>query len=98
MEFKNYEITDLAKKNIEKSLKSWNVKENVKLFALPMGIIAQYVNCEDEIEYCAFTEFGQTISHYVHSDFKKATLEVMFRAEITLINAAERVLKTTDKN
>lgn len=93
MKFTSYEITDLAKKNIEKHLSSWKVEGNVKLFAVPMGIVAQYVNCEGEIEYCAYTEYGKTISHYVHSNYKKAILEVMYGANITLIDAAERVLK-----
>ena len=93
MKITSYEITDLAKENIKKHLSSWKVKGDIKLFSVPMGIVAQYVNCENQIEYCAYTEYGKTISHYVHSNFKKAILEVMYGAEITLIDAAERVLK-----
>ena len=93
MNFISIEITDLAKKNIEVCLKSWNVKENVKLFVLPMGIVAQYLNSENEIEYRAFTEFGTPTSCHVYSNFEQTTLELIYRAEPVLINAAERVLK-----
>ena len=95
MKFKELEITDLAKQQIAKHLKKWNCKAGAKLVALPngIGIIAQYVNSENEVEYCCFTEYGKTISNYVFDTFEKAILEVTFRVHnMDIINAGLRVL------
>ena len=93
MKFKTYEITKSVQNQIKKELEIWDIQDDdVELFNLPMGIIAKYINSDKKVEYRAFTDYGSKINCHVWNTFEKAALELMYKTEMTLIIAAERVL------